>query len=82
MIQDGKIYDLIRVHTTARASSILTVLKPLRNPIEIAYRIENQTSSHILYYRQHGVDGLSWNRLGPGTSTIFIWPEPLHHHQV
>ncbi|KDO35774.1 hypothetical protein SPRG_22056 [Saprolegnia parasitica CBS 223.65] len=82
--QHGMSMDVVRVHSRFVGSTVLTVFRPLASRAEIAYRIENQTSSHLLFYRQAGVDGPrnAWQVLRPGAAALFTWPEPMAPHQL
>ncbi|EQC39074.1 hypothetical protein SDRG_03282 [Saprolegnia diclina VS20] len=76
--------DVVRVHSRFVGSTVLTVFRPLASSAEIGYRIENQTSNHLLFYRQASVEGPrnAWQVLRPGAAALFTWPEPMAPHQL
>ncbi|OQR81400.1 vacuolar associated sorting protein [Thraustotheca clavata] len=76
--------EMIRVHSRFVGSSALTVFRPLTSINEVGYRIENQTSCHLLFYRQANVESAlnTWQMLRPGNSALFTWVESLAPHQI
>ncbi|RHY18428.1 hypothetical protein DYB32_010381, partial [Aphanomyces invadans] len=76
--------DVVRVHTRMCGPTFVSVVRAVTRVDEVAYRLDNETASHVLYYRQVGVDSPTngWKELGPGKSTVYVWAEPLALHQV
>ncbi|RHY51833.1 hypothetical protein DYB38_003507 [Aphanomyces astaci] len=75
--------NLVRVHTRMCGPTYVTLLRQVSRVEDVSYRIDNQTASHVLYYRQVGVESPTngWKQLAPGKSTVYVWAEPLALHQ-
>ncbi|OQR99498.1 vacuolar protein sorting-associated protein 13 family protein [Achlya hypogyna] len=82
--QHRTVMDVVRVQSRFVGSTVLTVFRPLASLAEIGYRIENQTPSHLLFYRQATVESPRnpWQVLRPGGSALYTWAEPLAPHQL
>ncbi|ETV75481.1 hypothetical protein, variant 1 [Aphanomyces astaci] len=76
--------NLVRVHTRMCGPTYVTLLRQVTRIEDVSYRIDNQTASHVLYYRQVGVESPTngWKQLAPGKSTVYVWAEPLALHQL
>jgi hypothetical protein len=46
------------------------------------YRIFNYSVSHVIYYKQKGLQGNRWAALGPGQNVRYIWEDPFDVHRL
>jgi hypothetical protein len=65
----------IKAELSSLQHSLFFVLKE-GNEAYVPYTIENLSSSTI-YYRQKGCEGHPWLSLRPGSTTVYVWEEPL-----
>jgi hypothetical protein len=72
----------VKVDVRAQGSSFLIVVRPVTADNPLMYRVKNETSHHMLYYRQVDCEEYDWQELGPGLETGYTWEEPLRRQRL
>jgi hypothetical protein len=79
---EGKESVTVRVELRQAESSIVLLASEMDVDKMEEYRIENQTVSYKLYYRQRAVVGSYWKCLYPGQSCNYVWEDPFKPHRL
>ena len=70
------------VEIKAIGPSLLFVIRPVRDDSYVPYRVRNDTTSHLLFYRQIDCESYDWHVLMPGEDKPYTWEEPMRKRRL
>lgn len=72
----------VRVDLRNVESSLFLHLSLADPEVRADYRIENNSCSHVIHYKQKNVPGIRWAELMPGKSANYVWDDPFQPHRL
>ncbi|KAJ8600439.1 hypothetical protein CTAYLR_001418 [Chrysophaeum taylorii] len=71
----------VSVEIKAVGASVLLDVVPMDTKFP-PYRIVNRSASYRVLYRQRDVLGAPWMEIGPRSSVIYVWEDPMKSHRL
>jgi hypothetical protein len=83
-LKPGEVKDTLSIRVELRQveSSVVILASELDRDKMEEYRIENQSVSYKLYFRQKGIPGDRWKCVDPGQTCSYIWEDPFKPHRL
>ncbi len=80
-IDDEAEHQVFNVEMKSLHNTMFVILRETdqENP---PFRVQNRSINHIVFYRQRGCEGHSWNFLLPGESKPYSWEEPMRSKKL
>lgn len=72
----------LRIDIRQAESCSLVIIHEIDPHKDAEYIIENQSVSHMIYYKQKGIQGNMWSILWPRQTARFIWEDPFKSRKL